>query len=101
MGRMLALEAHDARRRRLQIGDDAEQRGLAAATRSDDAEELVHVHRERDVGQRDDRAALTGESLAELLAGEVARAPARRVRGRAPGNRRRYHELTMRREPLR
>ena len=92
---MLALEPNDTGGRRLQVGDDAQQRGLATAARSDDAEELVDVHGERDVGERDDISAIAGERLADVLTGEVPRATARRVHGGAFGDRRRYHALTM------
>jgi 3',5'-cyclic AMP phosphodiesterase CpdA len=80
MASLLALELHAAGGRRLQPGDDPQQRGLAAPARTDDAHELVRIHRQRHVGQRDHPPALAGEGVADALAGEVARAHGRRVR---------------------
>ena len=39
-----------------QAGDAAQQRGLAAAARADDAHDLVRGDRERQLPERDDRA---------------------------------------------
>ena len=41
-----------------QAVDDPQQRGLPAAARAEDADELVVVHLQRDIVEREDRASL-------------------------------------------
>jgi hypothetical protein len=48
---------------RLEAGDDAQQRGLAAARRAQQADELALVDREADVAKRDEAAEVLGNPL--------------------------------------
>src|SRR6185312_16708655 len=52
VGHHTAVEAHRPAARRLEAGDDAQQRGLAAAARPDDGDELAGADREVDGAQR-------------------------------------------------
>ena len=61
----LAGDVHCAGGRRHQAADDVEQRGLAAAARPDQAEQLAARDVERGVAEREDRAG--GALLAELV----------------------------------
>ena len=61
---------------RLEAGDDAQQRGLAAAARTDDGDELARLHPERRRREGD----VVGEGLAHAFHREVRRATGR-VRG--------------------
>jgi hypothetical protein len=54
----LAINRHRALIVGEQPGDDVEQRGFAATARSDDGDELTVADCERDVGQREDLAAV-------------------------------------------
>jgi hypothetical protein len=77
----LAIEPHFTRGRCFEAGDDAKQRGLAAAAWSHDAHELVRVDRDRHVPQRLDLATLAGEGVDDVVARDVTSTPAL-VRGR-------------------
>ena len=66
-----ALDAHLAGGRRQQAGDAAQQRGLAAAGRADDADELARGHGEGQVADRLDPAAVR---VVDLAAGRGPRA---------------------------
>src|SRR5581483_5743217 len=54
----LAAESDGAARRRLEPADDAQQRGLAAAVRAEQAHELARLDRERDGGDDGDQEVL-------------------------------------------
>jgi hypothetical protein len=47
----------------LQAGDDAQQRGLAAARRAEEADELALADRQVDVAQGDESAEVLGNPL--------------------------------------
>ena len=66
--------------RRLESGDDAQQRRLAAARRADQADEFAFADREIDVAQCLDRLLADREALGEPLDGE--RRPRAAVEGR-------------------
>src|SRR5581483_11259089 len=59
-----------ARARLLEAGEDAHQRGLAAAGLADDAEELAAVGREADVLERERGPFARGEGLGQILDAE-------------------------------
>jgi hypothetical protein len=48
---------------RLEAGDDAQQRGLAAARRAEQADELALGNRQADVAQRDEAAEVLRDSF--------------------------------------
>src|SRR5207247_4165188 len=58
-----AADAHRARRLRDQAGDDAKQRGLAAAARAEERDELALLEGERGVVDRHEGLALAEEAL--------------------------------------
>ena len=62
---LLARERHLAVGRRVEAGDDVEQRRLAATRRPHHRDELVRAHREVDAAQRAYRRALGLEGLAQ------------------------------------
>jgi hypothetical protein len=80
-----AIDADLAAACLFEIGDDPQKRGLAAAGRADERDELALADREIDVGQRIDRAigCLEGEGqIADVdHAARQPIAPARRVCG--------------------
>jgi hypothetical protein len=62
--RDVAAVLHDAPGAlRFEAGDDAQQRGLAAARRAEQADELALVDREADVAKRDEAAEVLGNPL--------------------------------------
>ena len=54
-----AVEQHFARGRLFEAGDDAQERGLAAAARSDDRDELAAIDGQVDAAQRVELAEAT------------------------------------------
>jgi hypothetical protein len=56
----------------LEIGDDTQERRLAAARRADEGNELALLDIEIDVGERDDIAIARVEGEAETLGGDDA-----------------------------
>src|SRR5712692_2201574 len=72
----------DASDRRLdEAADDPEERGLAAAARTDERDELVLADRERDLADRFDRGVLRLERLRDAVDDDVSSRVAGRRRG--------------------
>ena len=68
----MPLTVMRARGRLLEIGDDAQERRLAAARRADERDELALLDVEIDVGERDDVAVIGVEGEAQTLGGDDA-----------------------------
>src|SRR6185437_5840916 len=83
-GDVLAVEQHAAAVRPHRAGGDAEQRGLAGAVRTDDAERLAFAEREIDAVGDDDGAEAFGDFLEREEGHGIStarRTPSPRVRG--------------------
>ena len=63
LGHALVAEVDLAGRRRLEPGDDAEQRGLAAAGRAEEGHELPLLDLEHDIAKRNDAAELLADAI--------------------------------------
>src|SRR5262249_24098304 len=68
-------DADGAARLRVEPRKDAQQRGLAAAARADDADELAGLDRQVDVIERDDARASAAVFAAQPLDGDRRAAP--------------------------
>jgi beta-glucosidase-like glycosyl hydrolase len=76
VGEVLAIEQYASRRRRFEAGDQPQQRGLAAARRPEQADELAVRRREVDVVDGLHGAERLGDSEPDMLAQPVKDQPA-------------------------